>query len=278
MSFEDLVSSVETLPPLSDSTLLIQKLYAAGADEVDIIKLVRIIESDALLAANILKLINSPLYGFSKQIASVSQAVTLFGTEKIFGLVLNYAIGEKIQASLMSYGISNAKFNDICQLQSLLVSQWYARVDLRQSQFLATLALIMESGKLILSHEISESNYMVEFVRGLRESSDLAEYEYSLFDTTSYFISSLLFEHWNLEPLYIEILKGLDFEYSGVYQMEVQTEVIHVIRTAINVREVLTDESIEKAALAVEDLNLDAEHFKNVAHRIKKSFESKKEH
>ena len=92
MDYEALVKTIESLPPLSDTTVLIQKLYAEGAENVDIIKLVRIIESDALLTANILKMINAPIYGFSTKIASVAQAVSLFGTHTVYGLVLSYAM------------------------------------------------------------------------------------------------------------------------------------------------------------------------------------------
>ena len=68
MDYETLIKTIDSLPPLSDTAVLIQKLYAEGAENVDIIKLVRIIESDALLAANILKMINAPFYGFSSLI------------------------------------------------------------------------------------------------------------------------------------------------------------------------------------------------------------------
>ncbi len=169
MTFDTLVNKIESLPPLSDSTVLIQQLYAEGAENVDIIKLVRIIETDALLTANILKMINAPLYGFSKKIASLSQAVALFGTEIVYGLVIKYAMQEKILANTKAYSISASKFNDVCHLQSALITQWYSKIDLRHSQFLAPIALIMETGKLILAREIDSSAYTVEFKKGLAE-------------------------------------------------------------------------------------------------------------
>lgn len=151
MNYKDIVSEIDSLPPLSDTTMFIQQLYSHGAQNVNIIKLVRIIESDALLAANILKMINAPLYGFSKKIASVSQAVTLFGTEMVYGLVINYAMNQHLKADLKPYGLLNSQFNNICQMQSALMMQWYAKIDLRHAQFLASLALMMESGKLIFA-------------------------------------------------------------------------------------------------------------------------------
>ncbi|NOR58501.1 MAG: HDOD domain-containing protein, partial [Sulfurimonas sp.] len=131
MKFDAIVKRIDSLPPLSNATVFVQQLYAEGAENVDIIKLVRIIESDALLTLNILKMINAPIYGFSRKIASVSQAVTLFGTEIIYGLVMNYSILEALKANTSAYGISSTKFNDVCHLQSALMMQLYSKVDLR---------------------------------------------------------------------------------------------------------------------------------------------------
>ena len=277
MDYETLIKTIDSLPPLSDTAVLIQKLYAEGAENVDIIKLVRIIESDALLTANILKMINAPFYGFSRKIASVSQAVALFGTHTVYGLVINYTMAQKIKAKTQAYNITPTEFNDMCHIQSHLMMQWYSKIDLRHAQFLAPLALIMESGKLVLAQEIGNSAYTVEFKKGLKDCENIEKYEYDLFTTTSYYISGLLFEHWNLEPLYVKMLKNLDIEEETISgKMEYYIDTLDVIRTAVNVKEFLTEESIEKASLIVEDMKLDHVHFENVARRIKLAYDKKK--
>lgn len=273
MKFNAIVQRINSLPPLSNAAVFMQQLYAQGAENVDIIKLVRIIELDALLTLNILKMINAPIYGFSRKIASISQAVTLFGTEIVYGLVMNYSIMEALKANTSSYGISSSEFNDVCHLQSALMMQWYSKVDLRHAQFLAPLALVMEVGKLIFIREIESSDYVKEFKKGLKECSSIEEYEHSLLDTTSYYVSGLLFEHWKLEPLYVDMLKGLDFKRDTDFKMEYYINTLHVVRTAVNVKERLSDKSIEKASLMVEDMDLDPVHFRHIAHRIRETYE-----
>ena len=144
MNFKNIVADLKSLPPLSNIAFEIQEIYSKGAKNLDIIKLVRVIEEDAVLTANILRMINAPIYGFSRKIASISQAVTLFGTDEIYGLVLKYAIQERIKADTKIYGIDSSKFNDVCHLQSTLMMQWYSKIDLRHAQFMSPLALIME--------------------------------------------------------------------------------------------------------------------------------------
>lgn len=272
MNYENLVKGIESLPPLSDTAILVDKLYAEGAENVDIIKLVRIIESDALLTVNILKMINAPIYGFSRKIASVSQAVSLFGTNIVYGLVISYTMHEKLKAKTNAYNISPKNFNEMCHVQSALMMQWYSKIDLRHAQFLAPLALIMEVGKLIVANEVTKSAYLLSFQQGLRDTEDIALYENEILGTTSYYLSGLLFDYWNLEPLYTRMLKNLDYEdehTSG--KMEYYIDTLDVIRTAVNVKDILTDSSIEKAAIIVENLNLDVEHFINIATRIQKT-------
>jgi len=268
-----LVHTIESLPPLSNAAILIQKLYENGATDVNITKLVKLIESDAILTANILKMINSPLYGFSKQIASVAQAVTLFGTEMVYGLVIHYAINERMKANTEMFGVSSAVFNDVCQLQSSLVLQWFSKIDTRQAQFLAPLALIMESGKLVMAQNIIEGEYIQEFKEQYQKAKDPLVYEDTLFGISSYYVSGLLFEHWNLEPLYVEILKALDYEPQYISnKVESYVDTLAVIKTAINVKEILTKESVLHAARLVEKQGFDKDYFISVALRVKKTY------
>ncbi|QFR49370.1 HDOD domain-containing protein [Sulfurimonas lithotrophica] len=273
MNYNSLVNTIESLPPLSNAATMIQKLYEHGAAEVNISKLVKLIESDAVLTANILKMINSPLYGFSRQIASVAQAVTLFGTDMVYGLVIHYAINERMKANTDMFGVSPTIFNDICQLQSSLVTQWYSKIDTRQAQFLAPLALIMESGKLVMAEDIIKGDYIQDFKIQYQKAKDPLSYEDSIFGTSSYFVSGMLFEHWNLEPLYVEILKALDYEQEyTTNKVQSYADTLAVIKTAINPREILTKESVLKAARLVDNQGFDKDYFISVALRIKKAY------
>jgi HD-like signal output (HDOD) protein len=271
MNYATIVSQIESLPPLSDTALIVRGLYDEGAENVDVRKLIKAIESDALLTANILKMINSPLYGFSKQIVSVSQAVTLFGTELVFGLVVRYSINATIIANLRPYGRSNDIFNEICHIQSSLINQWYSKIDSTDAQFLTPLALIMESGKLILAKEITLWGNIKNFSEGLKNAKSIPLYENSLFDTSSYYVSGLLFEHWNLNSLYVDILKGLDFEHESFKHLVHYVNALDIVRTAVNVKEVFSDKSIQEASDMVSDLDLDVDHFISVVKNIKES-------
>jgi len=272
ITLERIVNNIDSLPPLSDIAQLVGNIYSAEYDDSNIIKLVRIIESDALLTANILKMINSAYYGFTHKISSISQAVVLFGTHKIYGLVISYAIQESIKANTDIYGLNSIQFNQMCHLQSSLILQWYSKISQRDAQFLSSLALMMESGKLILAHEVELSAYSDIFRKSFIECSDIGEYEKSLMEVNSYYLSALLFEHWNLEPIYIEVLKSLDNDHESDCKTKEFIYIIKAVTTAINLKEILTEDSIYKASMIVNDMNLGVDEFVSVAHRVRENY------
>lgn len=268
MNFDSIVATIESLPPLLDTTLTVNRLYADGDDNIDIKKLIVVIESDVLLSVNILKMVNSPLYGLSQQILSITQAVTLLGTQKIYGLALAYSISNIIRANIRPYGVTNRVFNDISHLQSRLVLQWVSKIDDKTAKYLSPLALIMESGKLVLAKEIVSASQIKEFNLGLSMSESIAQYENNIFGTSSYFVGGLLFEHWNLNPRYIDILKSLDFEYESSTKIDVHVDILDITRTAINVKSILSEDSISQAAQMVEEIGLNVDDFIDAAEKI----------
>lgn len=276
MNLDDLIQSIDDMPLLSDTAFLIQQIYAYGYENVDIPKLIKIIESDVSLAINILKMLNAPIYGFSRKVSSISQAVILFGAQKIYGLILNYSINDKLKANTRIFGLSSIEFNEMCHLQSSLLLQWYITIEPKTAQFLAPLALIMEAGKLVLANEIMKKNYAKEYKKSFASCNNIEECEYELVGTTSYFLSGELFDYWNLDTVYVDILRGIDFEEYSNPRLEKYIEILDVIRTAINPKGILTKVTIYEASGIVEDLNLDVKKFIKIALNVKKQYEKVK--
>ncbi len=272
ITLKSIVENIDSLPPLSDVAQLVHSIYNSDSDDGNMKKLVKIIESDAILTANILRMINSAYYGFSSKIKSISQAVTLFGTRKIYALVISYAMQEHLKANTNIWAFNSVQFNEMCHLQSALAMQWYSKVSLSDSQLITPLTLMMEIGKLVLANEVQKSDYSEIFRKSFIECDSIEEFEKDLIGATSYHISALLFEHWNLEPMYVSILKALDTDLENDCRFREFINIVKVVRTAINLKEILTDESIAKASKIVRSMNLSAEEFARTAYRMRKRY------
>lgn len=272
MKIDNMIKSIDSLAPLSDAIIKVQELYAKGQEELDINELVSLIESDSLLSVNILKMANSPMYGFSTKIASVSQAVTLFGIMQIYGFIMSYAISENIKANTEVFGFSNERFNDICNIQSALLMQWYSKINLKDAQFLTPLALIMETGKLIIAGEVSATSYEKEFEQGFRKAKDINNYERVLVGTTSYSLSSKVFKHWHLEPVYINILEELSVTEHENKNIERYVKILNVILAAVNLKSILSKESVLKACKLLQEMGHNPDDFAKVALKVKRAY------
>ncbi|HMS86301.1 MAG TPA: HDOD domain-containing protein, partial [Nitrospira sp.] len=56
--------------------------------------LAEILKLDPAISARLLRIVNSPIYGFSKQIDTISRAVSLLGTQAIIDLVTATTVGK----------------------------------------------------------------------------------------------------------------------------------------------------------------------------------------
>jgi len=90
LSAESLVNkSLELVSPPTTYTQL-NELIADPDSSIDDIS--AIINTDPALATRLLKIVNSPFYGFPSQINTISRAITIIGTRELINLVLATAV------------------------------------------------------------------------------------------------------------------------------------------------------------------------------------------
>jgi HD-like signal output (HDOD) protein len=116
---DSLISKIKTLPLLPDTITQIRRICANPESSVG--DLIKVVEKDPMITANLLKAANSPFYGFSREIKSVSQAVSLFGMSTVKGLALSNAVKKLLSVDLEPYGITPESFADISSLQNALM-------------------------------------------------------------------------------------------------------------------------------------------------------------
>ena len=82
---ELLLKVIDNLPPLPETVMKLQQYVDSAGSDVQIDGVVDIISKDPLLTGDLLRLANSPYYGFSREISTLNQVVSLLGinNEKI---------------------------------------------------------------------------------------------------------------------------------------------------------------------------------------------------
>jgi len=96
-------------------------------DDVSFAKVAEFIEKDTVLAGNILRLVNSPLYGLRGTVGSVRHAVSLLGINKLRNAVLGVSAAQMWCSLRTPPGWSMASFNhhsvSVAILSDLLAQQ-----------------------------------------------------------------------------------------------------------------------------------------------------------
>lgn len=270
MSYIPLIARVESLPPLPESVLKIESLFVQK--DPDINEVVKIIESDPTLMADILSKVNAPFYGFSKTIVSILQAVTLFGATQIRAIVLSSSMQRNFEIDLSPYEITTSEFSKISTMQSELIFQWYMSIDVDMARTLTPIAFLMEVGKVLIAKELIEEHKVEEFQKDLLIYEDISSAEniHTMMSTAQ--INALIFKHLNLHDTFSESMKYLDNEKEIPKSMKDIVIALQVVRAAINFRCQLTDESVANAVKIIETNSLDSASFLRVVKRIKTKY------
>jgi HD-like signal output (HDOD) protein len=89
-STDDRYRALRRLPPFPAVATKLLRLLAD--EDVAIKKIVELIKSDAALTAELLRIVNSPIYGFAARISSLQNAITLLGFQTVRSFALTVSM------------------------------------------------------------------------------------------------------------------------------------------------------------------------------------------
>ena len=257
-----IIKKIKSLPPLDDTVLMIQRIAADKNSSMQ--DLVKVVERDPMLTANILKSANSPLYGFSKEIKNVGHAISLFGMATIRGFALSSAIKDNIKINLEPYGLSNQSFLDISTLQSILMFKWYSRVNRSMLDVLQPASFMLEVGKLIISHELIEQGKDKDFKNALQEEQtleNLMRLEKEMVGFTNEEITSKIFEQWNLESELVESIQFSNEPFLASEYIQDFSKALQIIKNSANIFGLLQENQQENALSLIKEYNLNPDAY-----------------
>ena len=135
------------LRPLPAIALQIMK--ACREEKVKVVDLVQLVECDAAISARILSIVNSSLYGYSRDVTSIKQAVVVLGFKSLSQLAVSIA-AEKVFSEGESAAESRLQIYEhslgCAAVARLLANEGYIDVD-SGSAFLA--GMLHDVGKLV---------------------------------------------------------------------------------------------------------------------------------
>ncbi len=256
---EDILKKIKQLPPLPESAMAIEAVYQDPDSSFN--DMVKILEKDPLLTADILKAANSPLYGFSREINAISQAVGLFGMGTVRGFALASIVKKSFTLDLSPYGINNEMFSALSKKQHALITAWCIRKENKLMGVLSPAAFLVEIGKVLIAQQIIADNLQEDFRNALAELGDVEEAERKILGVDTPEVSARVFKHWRFEDKLVDTIANSTNPENANEDDKKASQILHVVRVAVPINGILTEESIAAAKELIEQYGLDMPSF-----------------
>lgn len=188
---------IGNLPPFSP--ILNQLIGDLGKETVSYGKLADLIEKDTVIAGNVLRLVNSGLYGRRSTISSVRSAISVLGINKLRNMVLGMSVSRLWNQTRMGKDFSPARFNLHGLATAILADQLAMNldVDFPEGAFLA--GLFHDLGKMLIAVGMQEEygEIMSQHGQGVKS---LRECEQDVLGLSHEELSAVAVATWNLPP------------------------------------------------------------------------------
>lgn len=187
------ISNLPTLPGVVKMlTAMVENETISAAD------IGAFISRDHVLSAKLLRLVNSPLYGFPGRISSVTHALVLLGFNAVKGLVLGTAVFDSLAEQYK--GLWEHSLG--CAVLSRRIAKELA---IRDSEEIMLAGLLHDIGKVILSH-ILPGEFTESIAMAKEQNIHIAEAERAVIGASHTAVSESISRLWNLPPKLSEAL------------------------------------------------------------------------
>lgn len=267
---DQIAERIKSLPPLPKSFHQIS--LTCNNENASVTDLAAIIEEDPMLIANLLKVSNSPLYNFRREIKSVLQAVSLFGMSTTRSLVMDMSIKKLLNVDMAPYGVTPDDFAHISSLQGALILHWYKKIDTNKIEMLFLSALMQETGKILIADEIVKNDETYQFKSEIENSTNVANVEKIFSGTTAAEVTARIFEHWKFDNFMVQAIRYSDNLDDVPIEMRSYALALKIVKTAIPINAPLSDRSIAIAQNIVIKENLNEEMFMSALDKVLEHF------
>ena len=256
---EEILKKIKQLPPLPESAMKIEAVYQNPDSNFN--DMVKILERDPLLTADILKAANSPLYGFSREINAISQAVGLFGMGTVRGFALASIVKKSFSLDLSPYGISDDMFSSLSKKQHGLMTAWCLRKENKLLGVLSPAAFLVEIGKVLIAQQIIADGKQEAFRNALLEFGDVEAAERSIVGVDTPEVSATIFSQWKFEDKLVDVIRNCQNPEKAKEEDQRPAKILQVVRVAVPINGVITDASVSAAKELITQYDLDMESF-----------------
>lgn len=262
---QTLLKNIESVPTLPGTVQAVESVYQDNESTLQ--DMVTAVEEDPLLVADILREVNSPLYGLARTITDVGQAISLFGKETIRTFVLNSVVNSNFKVDLSPYNMSKEEFAIACKKQAFLALQW-----LRKKQeilsIVAPAALLVDLGRVVISQTLIEDNKTDLIAKALEAGDAISDAEKLACGAQTTDVTATIFHKWNFNSDVIHVIRYSDDPEGTAHEDREMAAYLKAIRETVLPNGEITEESIATAKETIEEFELDLDTYELALEKV----------
>ncbi len=195
VSIEEIVAKVDELPSLPHVVVQVMKLTEdPDSTAFDINE---VINQDQNMTAQVLRMANSIYYGYSRRIATVTDAIVLIGFNAVRSIVMAASVSKFLKQELSGYVMGEGELWRHSQCAAVFARMLAKKKKFRSVELAYTATLLHDIGKLVLNSYVGESYQEVLTVVN-EEKVPFNEAEENIFGFNHAAVGGRVAEKWNL--------------------------------------------------------------------------------
>lgn len=187
------VDALKSLPTFPESVVRINQIITQDGPTDSLHKIAQAIETDPVLCARILRLVNSAFYGVSGAIVTVFDALLMLGLDIVRGLILSTTVSDVFAGR-------NAALNGLWEHSygaAVAAGALGRTLGLPKTEELSAAALMHDIGKMVLASQL-EDEYRAVVAHAVERRCTVRQAEQQLLGVTHDEIGAWLVVRWKL--------------------------------------------------------------------------------
>lgn len=181
------VKNLPTLPTVLEEVSRLMDDPNTSSEQI-----AKVITFDQVLSAKVLKMVNSPIYGFPGRISSIQHALVLLGFNVVRGLIISTSVFEdmnKAMVGLWEHSVGCA----------LACGEVAKAAGLKEPEEYAVAGLLHDLGKVVAAVQLPQVKKELEFAVETQDITYIAA-ERKILGFGHDRVNAWLGDHWNLPP------------------------------------------------------------------------------
>lgn len=256
-----LVKEIVSLPQLPNIIKEINNFRKN--DNSNIENLIKILKKEPLFIINILSIANSNLFGCKCKSTDVNKAIEVLGIRLVLAICIGSIISKSINKNLLAYAVTIEEFFYTSALRAIFIDDWVGKIDENLGNELFLPAFLQDMGKFIISQIVQDDRQTEYFLKALDESDDITACELEFTGYSCSRISANIFKQWDFSHNIIFSIAFSEDLKNCPEPFLHKAQVLNVLRILCDIRNPLSNNSIEKALKKVLEYGFNAQLFLN---------------